>query len=85
MIRYPIDLKEQQKIASILSELDQTIEKTERLIEKYERLKMGLMEDLFTKGIDLATGKPHTKFRDTEFGRVPEKWGILPLKDLVSS
>lgn len=40
---------------------------------------MGLMEDLFTKGIELATGKPYTKFQDTKFGRVPEGWTITTL------
>jgi type I restriction enzyme S subunit len=39
-------LPEQQRIAEILSNIDQTIEKEEQYKEKLERLKQGLMEDL---------------------------------------
>jgi len=41
-------LPEQQRIAEILSQIDQTIEKEEQYKEKLERLKQGLMEDLLT-------------------------------------
>jgi type I restriction enzyme S subunit len=41
-------LFEQQRIAEILSQIDQTIEKEEQYKEKLERLKQGLMQDLLT-------------------------------------
>jgi type I restriction enzyme S subunit len=41
-------LPEQQRIASILSQIDETIEKEQKYKEKLERLKQGLMEDLLT-------------------------------------
>ncbi len=41
-------LPEQQRIAEILSQIDETIEKEIQYKEKLERLKNGLMEDLFT-------------------------------------
>jgi len=44
-------LPEQQKIAEILENIDQTIEKTDAIIEKYKRIKQGLMQDLLTRGI----------------------------------
>lgn len=47
-------LPEQQKIASILSKIDEAIAHTEALIAKYEQIKTGLMQDLLTRGI---TGK----------------------------
>ena len=43
---------EQQKIASILSGVDALIESTQKLIEKIKMLKKGLMQKLFTQGID---------------------------------
>ena len=52
-------LKEQQKIASILSKVDELIQKTEQIIEQTQRLKKGLMQRLLTKGIG------HTKFKKT--------------------
>ncbi|KKH50584.1 restriction endonuclease subunit S [Methanosarcina sp. 1.H.A.2.2] len=66
-------LKEQQKIASILSKVDEQIEQTEQIIEKTEILKKGLMQKLLTKGIG------HTKFKKTELGEIPEEWSIEKL------
>ena len=45
-------LPEQRRIATILSTLDETVEHTEALIEKYKNIKAGLMSDLLTRGID---------------------------------
>ena len=57
-IRIPLpSLKEQQKIASILSNVDSLIELTQKKIDQTQRLKKGLMQRLLTKGIG------HTKFR----------------------
>ena len=48
-IKIPIPpLPEQRYIASILSQIDETIEKEQSYKNKYERLKQGLMEDLLT-------------------------------------
>ena len=41
-------LEEQKRIASILSQIDETIEKEQAYKEKLERIKQGLMEDLLT-------------------------------------
>lgn len=66
-------LSEQQKIATILSKVDEQIEQTEQIIEKTEFLKKGLMQRLLTKGIG------HTKFKKTELGEIPEEWEIKGL------
>jgi type I restriction enzyme, S subunit len=47
-INIPKSLPEQQKIADILTKVDETIEFTEKIIEKDERIKKGLMQDLFS-------------------------------------
>jgi Restriction endonuclease S subunits len=41
-------LPEQQKIAEILLQIDQTIEKEQQYKEKLQRIKQGLMQDLLT-------------------------------------
>jgi len=46
-------LPEQQKIAEILETVDNAIEKTDVIIEKYRRIKKGLMADLLTGKIRL--------------------------------
>jgi len=43
-----VSLYEQQHIASILFQIDETIEKEQNYKEKLERIKQGLMEDLLT-------------------------------------
>ena len=68
--------KEQQKIADILSKVDEQIDFNEKIISKTEELKKGLMQKLFTKGIG------HTKFKKTELGEIPEEWEIKKLKKL---
>ncbi|MCX7810018.1 MAG: restriction endonuclease subunit S [Leptospiraceae bacterium] len=78
-------LPEQQKIAEILETIDNTIEKTEKIIEKYKRIKQGLMQDLLTKGIDengnIRDEKTH-KFKDSPLGRIPEEWEVVRLGEV---
>lgn len=71
-------LKEQQKIAEILSSVDAVIEKTEGVIAKTEEVKKGLMQKLLTKGIG------HTEFKQTEIGEIPIEWSFLSLKEMLS-
>lgn len=68
---------EQEKIAEILSTVDEQIENTEKLIQKNQELKKGLMQQLLTKGIG------HTEFKKTEIGSVPIEWKIKNLEYLV--
>lgn len=76
----------QIKIASILRTIDQAIEKTEALIEKYQDIKAGLMHDLFTRGIG-ADGKLRPQreqapelYQETPIGWIPKDWEWLPLR-----
>lgn len=70
-------LPEQQKIAAILSSVDDVIEKTRAQIDKLKDLKTGMMQELLTKGIG------HTTFKDSPVGRIPEVWRVVPLDMLV--
>ena len=71
-------LREQQKIAAILSSVDDVIEKTRAQIDKLKDLKTGMKQEVLTKGIG------HTEFKDSPLGRIPEAWAVLPLSELVS-
>lgn len=44
-------IQEQNKIAEILSTVDEDIEKVDEIIQKADKLKKGLMQELLTKGI----------------------------------
>jgi len=72
----PLD---QQKIAEILSTLDEAIHRTDEVIAKTERLKKGLMQELLTKG----TG--HRQFKNTEIGIVPKERKVVSLEEVVTS
>ena len=48
-ITYPDALQEQRRIAKILSEIDKKIETEEKVLEKYEKVKKGLMEKLLNE------------------------------------
>lgn len=76
-------LPEQQKIAAILSSVDDVIEKTRAQIDKLKDLKTGMMQELLTKGIG-SGGVPHTEFKDSPVGRIPSSWACLELSDYIS-
>jgi type I restriction enzyme, S subunit len=89
LVKYP-PLPQQQKIAKILSTVDTVIEQTETAITKYQAIKQGLMHDLFTRGIDINTGKlrptpqdaPHL-YKDSALGLIPKEWEVDQLNDMV--
>ena len=69
-------LQEQQKIAAILSTVDEQISITDKIIEMSKELKKGLMQKLFSEGIG------HTEFKDTKVGRIPKDWQVIQLGEL---
>lgn len=75
-------LPEQQKISEILETVDNAIEKNDKIIEKYKRIKQGLMQDLLTRGIDengqIRSEVTH-RFKDSLLGRIPEEWEVVKL------
>lgn len=71
-------LPEQQKIASILTLIDDVIEKTQSQLNKLQNLKKGMMNELLTYGI------AHSEFNDSPVGMIPRKWKVVELKELLS-
>jgi len=76
----PAIISEQYRIAKILNLIDQTLEKTETLIHKYQQIKSGLMHDLFTRGVT-AEGKlrpPREQtpelYKESPVGWIPKDW-----------
>lgn len=70
-------LPEQQKIATILSSVDDVIEKTQAQIDKLKDLKTGMVQELLTKGVCDENGKRHTEFKDSPVGRIPVGWEVV--------
>lgn len=75
-------LPEQQKIATIITSVDEVIEKTQAQINKLKDLKTGMMQELLTRGVGVD-GKPHTEFKDSPVGRIPKGWAVLPLSKVA--
>jgi len=91
-IVYPQSIEEQHKIAEILETVDNAIERTNTIIEKYKRVKQGLMRDLLTRGVvgndelgvrsyELRDEKKH-RFKDSPLGRIPEEWEVVELGEV---
>jgi len=83
---------EQHLIADILDTLDTQIQQTERLIAKLKRIKIGLLHDLLTKGIDEHGDVRDPMVHPEEFKegyflqkriKLPQKWEIRPLKSFL--
>ncbi len=70
-------LPEQKKIASILTSVDEVIEKTQSKINKLQDLKKTTMNELLTKGIG------HTEFKDGPLGKIPKSWLVTKLKKVA--
>ncbi|ASK67684.1 hypothetical protein CF168_01770 [Shewanella bicestrii] len=75
-------LPEQQKIAKILTSVDEVIDKTQAQIDKLKDLKTGMMQELLTQGVCID-GQPHTEFKDSPVGRIPNTWRCKKLGELV--
>tara|TARA_R110000764_G_scaffold29191_1_gene68519 strand:- start:525 stop:1730 length:1206 start_codon:yes stop_codon:yes gene_type:complete len=76
LLAYPPS-KEQQKIADILSTVDEQISTTDKIIEKSKELKKGLMQKLFSEGLG------HTEFKDTKIGRIPKDWKLVKIGEVT--
>ncbi|NRT12472.1 restriction endonuclease subunit S [Flavobacterium sp. 14A] len=70
-------LPEQQKIAEILSTVDEKIEVIDQQITETQELKKGLMQRLLTKGIG------HSEFKDSPLGKIPESWEVVKLEEIA--
>ncbi|MDO6802990.1 restriction endonuclease subunit S [Wenyingzhuangia sp. 1_MG-2023] len=84
-------LPQQQKIAKILTTVDTVIEKTESAIAKYQAIKQGLMHDLFTRGIDVNTGKLRPTpqdapelYKESALGWIPRDWEVKKINEISS-
>ncbi|OEF62718.1 hypothetical protein A1OW_18605 [Enterovibrio norvegicus] len=75
-------LLEQQKIAKILTSVDDVIEKTQAQIDKLKDLKTGMMQELLTCGVGVDA-KLHTEFKDSPVGRIPVGWEAVLLDSVA--
>jgi type I restriction enzyme S subunit len=88
-VTIPKSLTEQKRIAAILQSIDNDIDKTRELVEKYKKMKQGLMQDLLDKRKSIlgADGKPIEKWELTTLGNLVTRHdaGVYKKADLYGS
>ena len=80
----PDAISEQKAIAKALSDTDALITALEKLIEKKRAIKTATMQQLLTGRTRLPAFGEGKGYKDSELGRIPEDWDVVPLETLVS-
>jgi type I restriction enzyme S subunit len=78
-VRLPVPpLPEQRKIATVLHNVDQAIQKTEEIIEQTHIIKKALMQDAFH-----GRHKNFKEYQATPVGEIPTHWSVVRIGDVV--
>ncbi|WP_343349551.1 restriction endonuclease subunit S [Pseudomonas sediminis] len=79
-------LPEQQKIAAILTAVDDKLNVIARQIEATQALKQGLMQTLFSRGVGTQDANggwtPHTEFKGSKLGEIPSAWVVTTVGEV---
>lgn len=69
---------EQYKIATVLHNVDQAIQKTEEIIQQANSVKSGVVQQVFREG-----AKEHHSYIETKSGKIPEEWEIVRFEEII--
>ncbi len=75
-------LPEQQKMAAVLSAVQEAKEKTRAVIDATKALKKSMMKHLFTYGPVSPEEIENVPLKETEIGLVPEDWEVVKLGEV---
>jgi type I restriction enzyme S subunit len=83
-------LIEQRYIAQILDTIDVVINETEKIISKLRQVKEGLLDKIFTRGIDANgnlrnEGDQPEDFKESLLGKIPKNWEVVLLEDVITT
>ena len=70
--------EEQQKIAAILSSVDDAIQATQAVIDQTCKVKQGLLQQFLTRGIG------HVNLEEKEINQFPKGWKLVNLGDVTN-
>lgn len=88
---FPHDIDSQTMIARVLRAMDTQIEAMEALLAKQERVRAGLMQDLFARGVDehgrLRPPRDQAPqlYHQTELGWLPLGWKVQSVANVTES
>lgn len=81
-IYYPPEKEEQKAIAEVLDTVDEAIAATQAMLEKQDKIKDGLLQDLLTRGVDAsgtlrpcAADAPNL-YKPSPLGLIPKEWDV---------
>ena len=83
LISLPSDKREQNEIATTLSDIDALIAKLDKLIAKKRHLKTATMQQLLTGKKRLPGFGEGKGYQQTEVGIIPEDWDIVLLENIA--
>lgn len=81
-ISYPSSIDEQRRIAGILSTCDEVITRSRAAVEKLRKIKAGMLNDFFTRGIDddgrlrPSPQRAPKLYKDSPLGPIPKEWEV---------
>lgn len=78
LIPLPKSVKDQRKIASILTDLRDLIHKQKKVIENTQELRASLLDEIFHKGARQAS------LKSSEIGMIPENWSVVPVDRIAN-
>lgn len=76
------DLKTQQRIASILSSLDDAIELNQQINKTLEEMAKAIFKEWF---VDFNFPNATGKFQETEIGKIPVGWKVATFEDVFDA
>ncbi|MEM3374140.1 MAG: restriction endonuclease subunit S, partial [Candidatus Woesearchaeota archaeon] len=77
-------LQEQEKIAYVLSTIQEAQEKTENYIKAFKEFKKSVMSYLFKYGAISKNEIDKVELKQTEIGEIPKDWEVVKLGDIVN-
>lgn len=88
VVCYPFSINEQRRIAGILSTCDEVITRSRAAVEKLRKIKAGMLNDFFTRGIDddgrlrPSPQRAPKLYKDSPLGPIPKEWEVERLGDV---
>jgi type I restriction enzyme, S subunit len=76
----PTDPDEMKAIGCALKTVDVAIQAANTELEKANRLKTSLLQQLFTKGLP---GR-HERFKQTKIGEIPKEWDVRTIRSVLA-
>ena len=89
IVDYTLDMKKQIKLTQVLVTLDKQLIQN-NLPAVYRTIREGMLQDLFTRGIDVNTGKLRPSYNEAPelykssiLGNIPKNWQCKVLKIVI--